>query len=161
MSLHGSPLPELTFPIRPAMPADVPAIERLIHEAFAGYVPRLGGAWPAPMREDYASLVARGVVEVLDDQRGLAGTLVLVAKADHLLLDTIAIRPERRGSGLGRRLFQHAEERARLSGLREMRLYTAEVMVENIAMYRRCGWVEYDRAAPNGIARVYMRKSIV
>ncbi len=146
--------------IRTATATDVPAIERLIHGAFAAYITRLDGQRPSPIHDDHASLVARGVVEVLDDEDGLAGVLVLLAETDHLLLHTIAVKSDWRGSGLGRRLLQHAEECTRLAGYSEMRLYTAEVMVETIALYRRCGWVEYDRAAPTGIRRIYMRKRV-
>ena len=105
--------------------------------------------------------LASGVVEVVDDAAGVAGTLVLLEKADHLLLDNIAVRPDRQGSGVGKRLFLFAEDRARLAGHREMRLYTAEVMIENVALYRRCGWVEYDRSAATGTPRVYMRKRVL
>lgn len=147
-------------PIRPAVPADLPSIDCLIREAYEGYVPRMRGRRPAPMQENYADLVAGGSVEVLDDNVGLAGMIVLLELADHLLLDNIAVRRDRRGSGIGRQLFLHAEQRARGAGYRELRLYTAEAMIENIALYRRCGWLEYERAAPTGIPRVYMRKPL-
>ena len=62
------------------------------------------------------------------------------------------------GTGIGKRFFIFAEEEARRLGHGEMRLYTAEAMTENIALYTRSGWVEYDRFEQKGYPRVFMRK---
>ena len=54
-----------------------------------------------------------------------------------------------------------AEQYARERGLRELRLYTNKVMVENLAFYQRLGFVEVERRVDDGYHRVFMRKSLV
>jgi hypothetical protein len=45
-------------------------------------------------------------------------------------------------------------------GWREIRLYTNALMAENIALYRRIGYVETARVAEKGFDRVYMTKRL-
>jgi ribosomal protein S18 acetylase RimI-like enzyme len=145
--------------IRPAEPADQPAIERVVHDAYIGYVARIGKQ-PGPMLDDYGTLIAAGEAWVLEDAGPIVGVLILLAAPDHLLLDNIAVAPARQGSGVGRRLLDFAEAEARRRGLREIRLYTHELMVENQALYRRIGYVETHRAEQAGFRRVFMRKPL-
>jgi GNAT superfamily N-acetyltransferase len=109
------------------------------------------------MDDDYEALVAAREVFVLDD---LAGVVVLRAAADHLLVDNVAVEPSRQGEGLGRELLAFAEEQAAAAGLGELRLYTNAAMTENISLYGRLGWEEYERRAERGFARVFFRKAV-
>lgn len=62
-----------------------------------------------------------------------------------LTISTVAVRPECRGRGVGRALMEHALERARRLGRREVLL---EVLADNEAavhLYRSLGMQEYDR----------------
>jgi len=43
---------------------------------------------------------------------------------------------------------------------RTVYLYTNELMVENIALYVRHGYVEYERRQEQGFRRVFMRKAL-
>ena len=147
--------------LRPARTEDRAAIEQVVNGAYAVYIPRIGKP-PGPMLDDYAQLIAAGAVSVLEEPAGtVAAIVVLSPKPDHLLLDNIAVRPERQGRGLGRRLIEFAEAEARRRGFAELRLYTHEKMVENIAIYRRLGFVETGRAEEAGYDRVFMRKPLV
>ena len=92
--------------------------------------------------------------------RTIAAIIVLIPKADHLLLENIAVRRERQGRGLGRELVAFAETEARRLGLPELRLYTHQKMIENIALYTRLGFVEIGRGHEAGYDRVFMRKPI-
>jgi len=146
--------------IRPANPADRAAVEAIVHEAYAVYIDRIGKP-PGPMLDDYAALIAAGAVSVLaapDD--AITAILVLLPKPDHLLLDNIAVRRDRQGQGLGRRLIAFAEAEARRLGYREIRLYTHEMMTENIALYTRLGFVETGRGHDAGYDRVFMTKHL-
>src|SRR5439155_22081728 len=99
--------------IRPARPEDCAAVEAIVHAAYAIYVDRIGKP-PAPMLDDYARLIADGVVSVLEDgDKTMAAIIVLLPQPDHLLLDNIAVRPDRQGHGLGRQLIAFAEAEAR------------------------------------------------
>jgi ribosomal protein S18 acetylase RimI-like enzyme len=109
------------------------------------------------MNDDYDALVAAGEVFVFDD---LAGLIVLRAEPDHLFVDNVAVEPSRQGEGLGRALLAFAGERAAAAGLPELRLYTNAAMTENIALYGRLGWEEYERRAEHGFSRVFFRKPV-
>jgi ribosomal protein S18 acetylase RimI-like enzyme len=148
--------------IRPARPEDQGSIETIVRDAYSVYIARIGKP-PGPMLDDYAALIADGHVNVLedDDDGVIAGLIVLLPKADHLLLDNIAVRPDRQGQGGGRRLIVFAESEAHRRSFSELRLYTHEKMVENIALYTRLGFVETGRGREAGYDRVFMTKRLV
>jgi GNAT superfamily N-acetyltransferase len=68
--------------------------------------------------------------------------------------------PAAQGRGIGARLLDLAEDRARGLGLPEIRLYTNEAMTENLAYYPRHGYTETHRAEEDGFRRVYFRRSL-
>lgn len=146
--------------IRRANPADRDAVEHIVNEAYAVYIDRIGKP-PGPMLDDYGALIAAGTVHVLEpDDQPIAAIIVLLEKADHLLLDNIAVRRARQGQGLGRQLIAFAEEEARRQGFAEIRLYTHITMIENIALYTRLGFVETGRGRDGGYERVFMAKRL-
>ena len=145
--------------IRPAATADLDAVRACVREAYAPYVPRIGRE-PAPMTADYADLIGRGEVWVADEAGRVVGVFVLRPGATGLLLENVAVVPERQGRGIGRVLIAFAERKARDLGLTEISLYTNERMVENIHLYRKLGYVETDRRVEDGFARVFFRKPI-
>jgi ribosomal protein S18 acetylase RimI-like enzyme len=146
--------------IRRARPEDQAAVETIVHAAYAVYVERIGKP-PGPMLDDYRRLIADGAVSVFEMPDGaIAAIIVLLAKADHLLLDNVAVSPDRQGHGLGRRLIGFAESEARRLCYREVRLYTHEMMTENIALYARLGFEETGRRREAGYDRVYMRRYV-
>ncbi|WP_028921769.1 GNAT family N-acetyltransferase [Pseudonocardia acaciae] len=147
------------MPHRPAHTEDVPALRELARRAYAAYVPRIGRE-PAPMAADYAAAVADGHVWVAEDGDRIAGLLVLIPEADHLLLENVAVDPDFQGTGVGAELLALAETQARSLGLNAIRLYTNEAMTENLAYYPRRGYVETHRAAQDGFNRVFFTKSL-
>jgi ribosomal protein S18 acetylase RimI-like enzyme len=94
---------------------------------------------------------------VIEEDGELRGFLIAWPEADAYLVDNIAIDPPTQGRGLGRKLFEYAVHEARRLGLSALRLYTNVAMTENLAMYRRIGFIETHRAMENGLNRVYMR----
>ena len=145
--------------LRDAVPTDREAVERLVEAAYGGYVERIGRR-PAPMDADYAALIEAGLVTVAERDGALVGLLVLVPEADHLLVENVAVDPAAQRTGLGRRLMAHAEDEARARGLQELRLYTNEKMVENVAWYPRLGYRETERRAESGFSRVFFAKRL-
>jgi ribosomal protein S18 acetylase RimI-like enzyme len=146
--------------IRLAIQDDGASVEAIVHDAYAIYIERIGKP-PGPMLDDYAALIRDGRVSVLVEPDGtIVGIIVLLSKPDHLLLDNIAVRRDRQGQGLGRRLIAFAEAEARRLGYRELRLYTHVTMVENIALYARFGFVETGRGSTAGYDRVFMMKRL-
>ena len=145
--------------IRPATPADLEAITAIIDAAYAPYIPRLGRK-PLPMLDDHAARIRDGQAWVADIDGEVAGVLVLLHADDHLMLDNVAVAPGQRRTGVGRALLQFAESEAERRGHPEIRLYTHETMVENIALYGRIGYVETRRGAHNGFRRVDFHKPL-
>ena len=90
----------------------------------------------------------------------IAAIIVLLPEPDHLLLDNIAVLPDRQGQGLGRQLIAFAEDEARRLGYAELRLYTHEKMTENIALYTRLEFEETGRGREAGYDRVFMTKRL-
>jgi len=89
-----------------------------------------------------------------------SGVIVLRRVDEHLLVENVTVDPARQAEGLGRALLRFGEDEARRLGISEMRLYTHELMRENIDLYGRLGWEEYDRRAENRFARVFFRKRL-
>ena len=146
--------------IRSAQPEDRAVVERIVREAYAMYVERIGKP-PGPMLDNYAALIADGRVSVLEEaDMTIAAIIVLLPEPDHLLLDNIAVLPDRQGQGLGRQLIAFAEDEARRLGYAELRLYTHEKMTENIALYTRFGFEETGRGREAGYDRVFMTKRL-
>jgi galactokinase len=145
--------------IRPAQGHEAPVAAALVERAYGHYVERIGRR-PGPMDDDYDALVAAGEVWLVDDADGVAGLTVLRSLPDHLWVDNVAVDPERQGQGIGQALLAFAEAEAVTRGHSELRLLTHVRMTENIALYTRLGWQEYDRRVERGFARVYFRKSL-
>ncbi len=146
--------------LRTARPDDCAAVEAIVAAAYSVYIGRIGKA-PGPMLDDYAGLIASGALSVLEGADGvIVALIVLLAKPDHLLLDNIAVHPDRQGRGLGRRLIAFAESEALRLGYTELRLYTHERMTENIALYTRLGFRETGRGHDAGYDRVFMTKAL-
>jgi ribosomal protein S18 acetylase RimI-like enzyme len=145
--------------IRPAVAGDVPAIDALVRDAYAMYVPRIGRE-PAPVTADHAGLVAAGRTSVIEADDEVAGVIVLIPGGAHLLVENVAVAPKAQGRGLGRELMAFAERRAAQLGMAELRLYTNQLMTENLALYPALGYTETGRRVEDGFARVYFSKRI-
>ncbi len=148
-----------TAAIRPARADEVDAVRALVQRAYAGWVAAVGRR-PAPMDDDYTHHIAAGEVFVLADGPEIAAIAVLIDAPDHLLLDNVAVEPDRHGGGLGRRMIDFAEQEARRRGHAELRLFTNVKMQRNIALYERLGFVETHRATVGGHRRVFMTKAL-
>ena len=146
--------------IRAAAAIDYEAIRDVVHAAYRHYIARIGKP-PGPMLDDFSRRIADEQAWVLEEDGRIAGVLVLEEGPQGLLLDNIAVLPDRQGRGFGRRLIEFAETEARRRGFSEIHLYTHALMTENIALYRRIGFVETHRVSEKGYDRVYMTKRLV
>jgi ribosomal protein S18 acetylase RimI-like enzyme len=144
---------------RPATLDDVPAIRALVAEAYQHYVPLIGKP-PSPMLDDYTARVREDFVFVRESDGAIAGVLVLKDESDHMLLHNIAVAPRLRGQGLGTELVRFAEAQARERGHCELRLYTHELMRQNVRLYQRLGFAITHRAREDGYDRIYMSKAV-
>ena len=142
---------------RPANGGDAPRITALMRAAYGIYVPRFGRSIP-PLEADYTEELNHCDAWVLEAGGHLCGALFLSPQSDHMLLVNVAVDPANQGRGLGRRLIEKAEDETRKRGYTEIRLFTHAGMSENIALYTRLGWLEYERREEAGVPRVFMRK---
>ena len=146
---------------RQATASDLPAIRQVVRAAYARYQDRMDRP-PAPVRNDYRAEAGAGQIWVVGQP--VVGVIVLIGqdgqddRGGGLLVENVAVSPAAQGSGVGRRLMDFAEQRARALGLRRLSLYTNEVMTENLAIYARLGYRETGRRTEDGYRRVFMAK---
>jgi ribosomal protein S18 acetylase RimI-like enzyme len=145
--------------LRPATVADVPRLTELAQAAYGHYVERLGGS-PRPMTDDYAEVVRSHRVTVAERRGEIVGLIVLGISDEGFVVDNVAVDPAHQGSGVGRALLEHAEVAARGAGFDSIHLYTHERMTENLALYSRIGFVEYDLRLHGEARLVYLRKML-
>lgn len=112
------------------------------------------------MLADYAALIGEGVVYVLPEGNIVTGVLVIKPAEDAVLVENVAVHPSYQGTGLGRELMRFVETFARGRGQREIKLYTNELMTENIAFYEKLGFQEIERRLDGGYQRVFMHKDL-
>lgn len=150
--------------VRLAQLGDVAAIRDCVGHAYAPYVERMGKK-PAPMLDDYHTLVERGVVSVAspdsDSESVILGLIVMWPKDDHFYIDNIAVHPDHHGRGVGAALLAEADRSARLADRNELRLYTNIHMTENLSFYPRRGFTETHRGFEAGYERIYFSRPVL
>jgi len=146
--------------VRRAVVADAPAVTELVADAYGKYLARMPFR-PRPMDADYAAVLDATDSWVVELDGRIDAVLVCVLEPDHLLIENVAVHPDAQGRGLGGRLLDLAEQHAAANGLAEVRLYTNEVMVENLRLYARRGYVETGRESHDGFGRVFLTKRLI
>ena len=127
--------------------------------AYSHYLSRMAKP-PAPMLADYDSEIREHDAFVLKLECASHRLLVLHVDQSGVLLDNVAVQPEYQGRGYGKQLLAFAEQETLGRGFDRITLYTNEVMTENIGLYTRMGYVEFERVVIDGYHRVYMRKQL-
>ncbi len=130
-----------------------------VRAAYRHYVRRMGKE-PGPMLDDYAGRVEKDEAYVIRLAGKIVGVLVLIMDDQRCLLDNVAVCSECQGRGLGRKLIDFAEQRAKQLGYKQIELYTHEVMTENIEIYKRLGYGITRRVSEKGYERIYMQKPL-
>jgi GNAT superfamily N-acetyltransferase len=147
------------YRLRPATGSDAGSVAALVDAAYGHYVERIG-MLPGPMTDDYTAVIRNRQVTVAEHDGAIVGVVILTVTDEGFFIDNVAVHPSRRGTGLGRVLLQFAEAEARHAGSDAIHLYTHEKMSENLALYSRIGYVEYDRRSQGAFSLVYMRKQL-
>ncbi|EFH83821.1 GNAT family N-acetyltransferase [Ktedonobacter racemifer] len=145
--------------IRQAQAADQRAVWACVRAAYSKYLVRMGRE-PAPLHADYEALIAQGVVYVLANEEEVRGVLVMMSWERSLLVENVAVDPRFQGQGLGQVLMAFVEQQGRKEQLDEIRLYTNEVMTENLRFYHKLGFEEDGRRVEDGYHRVFLRKGL-
>ncbi|EFH82912.1 GNAT family N-acetyltransferase [Ktedonobacter racemifer] len=145
--------------IRQAQAADQRAVWACVRAAYSKYLVRMGRE-PTPLHADYEALIAQGVVYVLANEEEVRGVLVMMSWERSLLVENVAVDPRFQGQGLGQVLMAFVEQQGRKEQLDEIRLYTNEVMTENLRFYHKLGFEEDGRRVEDGYHRVFLRKGL-
>jgi GNAT superfamily N-acetyltransferase len=145
--------------MRQAELSDASAIRELTRQAYTKWIPVIGRE-PVPMTTDYVAAVQKHRIDLVYLDGTLVALIETVPKADHLLIESLAVLPSFQGRGLGRRLMAHAERIAASLGLGEIRLYANKLFVENVRLYLRLGYrVDREEDFKGGLL-VHMSKQI-
>jgi ribosomal protein S18 acetylase RimI-like enzyme len=151
-----------------ASPAELAAVVVLIERAFIQYLPELEPAFIERWQRDARAIETRAAeaqVLVAELPGSLAGTVTLYLDgADYRMpgwpettaaIRYLAVDPESRGAGAGRRLTAACVDRARSSGIPAIGLHTAPFMTAAQAVYSRLGFARepsLDVTFPGGPA---------
>lgn len=144
--------------IRKARHSELDQVEACAVAAYSRYIERIGKA-PAPMVADFAASIENETLYVIADDEKICGFVVFYARDDHVHLENVALDPLSQGQGLGMRLIEFVEQRARADGYARVELYTNAKMTENLGLYPRLGYQQFDRRIEDGFDRVYFRKT--
>jgi ribosomal protein S18 acetylase RimI-like enzyme len=128
--------------VRRADPSNIDVVQEICAAAYIPAYLAVISAVPKPASEDYRPRIERGEVWLLDLDGKPVGVAVLEERSDHLLVYSIAVRPEQQRKGFGSVLLHFADQRAIEIGAPEVRLYTNQRMEQNLTLYRRHGFVE-------------------
>ena len=112
------------------------------------------------MLVDYAPLIERRTVHLLEHEGALMGVIVMEPCPDHLFVETLAVPPEHQRKGVGTRLMRFADSEARRFGLTEVSLYTHSRMAPSLAFYRALGFALRERREEHGYERIYLVRPV-
>lgn len=150
-----------TLEIRPANPADIPALQELFREyarsvgneicfqTFEKEVAALPGAYAPP----------QGQILVATDTQTLAACVALRPLTPQICeMKRLYVRPAFRNTGLGRNLTDNTLTLAATLGYTALRLDTLPQMTAAIAIYRKLGFLEIPPYADNPASALCFEK---
>ena len=130
-----------TITMRTAGASDVAGIVALLNAAFAmerDFIDR--DRTSIPEIERY---MTTGTFYVVDGEAGgLASCMYLEQRGDRMYLGMLAVAPEQQGSGLGRRMMDEADRRARAHGCCALDIRIVDRRTELPPFYRKLGFVD-------------------
>jgi len=143
---------ERNWLVRPLAIDDAPAAVALIHAAFA--VQSVATDPPSAALRETSATVAAAIAEgggagAFEDA-GLVAVVLWTEKEGGLYLGRLAVRPDRRGRGLARRLMAAAEAEARRRRLPRLHLSTRLVLLDNRRLFAACGYREIELRCHDG-----------
>ena len=149
-----------TNSFRRATSADARAVREITRAAYAKWIPVIGRE-PKPMTANYEQAVADHVIDLFEEGGRPIGLIEVIPRPSHLLIENVAVLPDRRGEGIGGLLLKHADAIARSLGLSELRLYTNALFSANISFYAHRGFEEFLREPhAAGGEVVHMKKTV-
>lgn len=143
--------------IRLAEPADIPAIHALVERAFRGDSARAGWTHEADLldgqRTDRAAIGdilndSAQAILLMIDQGELEACVQVAVRDGNAYLGMLSVAPDRQGRGIGGRLLDAAEDRARRYGATVMEMTVIEQRQELVDYYIRRGYEPTGETRP-------------
>ena len=148
--------------VRPATPADAPALVVLINQAYRG--PAAPQAWtteahlldgPRISEEHLREMTTAAthsrpavLLKYADERGTIQGCVYLEPQGEALYLSTLAVAPEAPGQGVGRQLLAAAEDYARQHGCTHVEISVLSARPELVAWYERHGYQRTGHSEP-------------
>lgn len=137
----------MTDSLRLAADTDVPAIRQLVNKAYAELA-AMGLNYTGTYQDEETTRdrMRDADVFLVHEDGVLVASINLRVDTDQsdgtkaLYINQLAVHPSKRGLGLGSRLLDRAEARARELGLGRLRLDTAVPATHLVALYERRGY---------------------
>lgn len=131
--------------VRIATPRDAAALAKVINAAFV--VESFFKVGDRTSADEISSMMVAGseflvVDAVTDGHQDIAACVHLKCKDDRAYLGMLSVDPARQRQGLGRRLVEAAEARARERGCRVVDMHIVNLREELPAYYRALGYAE-------------------
>ena len=126
--------------IRIASTADAPALTRLINDAFV--VEAFFKIGDRTSSQEVVELMESGEFLVAGTTTDIAGCVYLTCNNGRGYFGMLSIDPRKQGQGIGRRLIEAVEQRARERGCRYMDIHIVNLREELPGLYRRFGYDE-------------------
>ena len=149
--------------VRRATSADAAVVREITRAAYTKWIAVIGRE-PKPMTANYERAVVEHIIDLLEEDGRPVALIEVIPELSHqtphLLIENVAVLPERQGRGIGDFLLGHAENVARSLHLDELRLYTNAMFATNIAFYAHRGFSEFKRELNARGEVVYMKKSV-
>lgn len=147
-----------TLRLAPATPADLPALEILVNQAYRGAASRQGWTTEADLldgtRIDAAELrqllhaPGATILTAHDEPGALVGCAYLQAQPPLLYLGMLSVRPTLQGQGVGKQLLQAAEAHARQHDCHQIKITVISDRAELLAWYERHGYQRTGATEP-------------
>ena len=152
--------------IHAATAADVEAMVDLAVAAFGEFAPAVGPArwrgWRADLEATTReNALAAGLVAEMGGR--LVGSVLALAREGCVEMRILAVAPDARGLGIGRRLVDAVLARARALSLPEVLLHTTEMMGAAVHLYGSMGFRRdpgADRVVGPGVRLVALRRAV-
>jgi RimJ/RimL family protein N-acetyltransferase/GNAT superfamily N-acetyltransferase len=112
-----------------------------------------------PRTADYDAILRKDEVWAIEGAEGLDGAIVLKTDADAELF-SVAVTPSAQARGLGDKLMNFAERRAKALGFPVLKLYTNEKLIRQIDWYRRRGYQQTHVEDHGDRKLVHMTKTL-
>ena len=151
--------------IRQATPADCPAIEKVMQNAFGPfkqhYTP-LAYANTVVNQEELLKRMTKGITWVAIDDEQILGTVSVAFHKEWLYITGMAVDPKAQGKKMGYQLMAHLEDYARNNGHAQLYLGTVPYLLRAVALYKNMGYYprEIHKKKWCGIDTIWFEKTI-